>query len=178
MEPQKVVAQVSEWIVESQYSTIQFQIRKLFFTVKGSFAEFDGKIVRDDSDIRRSTLDVTVRADSITTGNSRRDAHLRSADFLNTSKYPLLHFESTSVERGRDRDALRVVGSLTIRGERRDVAFDVIEVDHSRSPQGEEVAYYSARAVIDRFDFGLRNLRGLVGRTLKITIYVQAMKKN
>jgi polyisoprenoid-binding protein YceI len=54
---------------------------------------------------------------------------------------------------------------------------DVEETDYSRSPQGDEVAYFIAQTKIDRFDFGVRYGRGLIGRILKVTVQAQATKK-
>ncbi len=102
---------------------------------------------------------------------------LRSRDFLETELYPAIHFQSSKVEPGKDRDTLRLTGSLNIRGKDREIVLDVNEVDFSRSPQGEEVIYYSATTELNRFDFGVRYGRGIIGRTLKVTINVQASRQ-
>lgn len=175
----RVVEQAGNWVIESKYSTVRFTVKNLFFfTVEGAFADITGAIRRDDIDLARSSVEVSIRAESINTGNRRRDAHLRSADFLDVENHPEIRFESTRVERGRDRDTLRVTGHLTIRGSRREVVVEVTEVDESRSPQGEEVAYYTAQTEINRFDFGVSHSRRVVGDLLKITAYVQALKQS
>jgi polyisoprenoid-binding protein YceI len=69
---------------------------------------------------------------------------------------------------------LRVKGSLTIAGKSGTVELDVSEVDRSRSPQGDEVIYYCATTELDRGDFGIHYGRGVIGRSLKVTINVQA----
>jgi polyisoprenoid-binding protein YceI len=103
---------------------------------------------------------------------------LRSADFLEVERYPEIRFQSTRVEKGRDRDALIVTGTLTIKGRSREVVLNVTETDHSRSPHGEEVAYYVAQTTIDRLDFGITQGRGVIGRELKITIQAQASRNS
>jgi polyisoprenoid-binding protein YceI len=72
---------------------------------------------------------------------------------------------------------LRVTGTLTIKGQSREVAIDVTLTDRSRSPQGDEILYFAAVTEIDRFDFGVKYARGLVGRSLKILIQAQASKR-
>ena len=179
MEPQKAETHAQNlWFIEPKYTTIQFSVRNLFFfTVKGCFTDFTGTLVRDEDDIRRSSVQAAIKTASIDTGNKRRDDHLLSADFLDAGKYSEIYFQSTSVEKGRDRDTLKVTGALTFKGISRELVLDVTEVDESRSPQGEQVAYYAALAEIDRFDFGVSWGRGLIGRKLSVTIQVQATKK-
>ena len=73
---------------------------------------------------------------------------------------------------------MRVTGALTIKDKSKEIVLDVSEIDRSRSPNGEHVAYYTALAEVDRHDFGLDYLRGLIGRRLKITINVQATRRS
>jgi len=178
MEPRKTSEQASAaWVIEPAYTTAQFWIRNLgMFTVRGSFGDITGTIVRDDVDIKRSWVEATIKAATVATRNERRDSHLRSASFLDVAEFPEIGYKSTSVERGTDRDMLRIKGLLTIRGKSREVTLDVTEVDHSRSPQGADVAYYTAVTRIDRFDFGVRYGLGLIGRTVNIRIHVQALR--
>jgi polyisoprenoid-binding protein YceI len=167
------------WVIEPKYTSFEFSVKNFFFfTVKGKFSDFIGKVVIEDSDIRQSSVEVSIKSPSIGTGIKRRDDHLRSADFLDVAKYPVISFQSTSVEKGRDRDTLRVTGNLTVKGVSKGLVLDVEETDYSRSPQGDEVAYFIAQTKIDRFDFGVRYARWLIGRTLKVTVQAQATKKS
>lgn len=180
MEPQSAVKESAEtyWFIEPGYTLAHFKVKNLFFfTVAGKFPEVAGTIVYDQSDIRRSSVTATIKAAGVNTRSKRRDVHLRSADFLAVETYPEISFRSTSVEKGRDRDTLNVTGTLTIKNSTHEVKMLVTEVDRSRSPQGEEIAYYSAVAEIDRHDFGVSHMRGLIGNKLKITIHVQAQKQ-
>ena len=73
---------------------------------------------------------------------------------------------------------LCIRGELTIRDTSRDIVLDVTEVDRSKSPQGDEVIYYVAQTVLNRFDFGVKGWRGVVGPTVKIVINVQANRED
>jgi polyisoprenoid-binding protein YceI len=166
------------WAIDPAHSTIELRVKNLFFfIVKGRFTEFAGNVVLDHTDIGGSSVEVTIKASSIDTGIKRRDAHLRSADFLEADRYPDIRFQSTKIERGKDRDTLRLTGVLTIKGKGREVVLAVDELDHSRSPDGEEVNYYGASTQLDRFDFGIGRRRGLMGRSLKIVINVQTIRQ-
>ena len=179
MQPAKVRSDTPTiWDIDPAHSTVQFRVKNFFFfIVKGRFTEFAGRIVLDHADIGRSSVEVTIKAASVDTGIKRRDAHLQSADFLEADLYPDIRFQSTKIEAGRDRDTLRLEGSLTIKGKSRAVMLEVDELDHSRSPDGEEVSYYGTSSELDRFDFGMRYRRGLIGRTLKVIINVQASRQ-
>ena len=166
------------WAIDPAHSTIEFSVKSfVFFNVKGRLTDFVGRIVLDQADIRGSSVEVVIKAASVDTGRKSRDAHLRSAHFLEADRFPDIGFQSTGVEPGRDRDTLRLTGSLTVKGKTREVIFEVDELDQSRSPDGEEVNYYSTKIELDRFDFGIDYRRGLIGRLLKIAINVQASRQ-
>jgi polyisoprenoid-binding protein YceI len=168
----------SVWAIDPAYSTVEFSVKNfLFFVVKGHFTEFTGSIVLDQANVGGSSFEVAIKSASIDTGKKRRDAHLRSADFLAAESYPYIRFQSRRIEPGRDRDTLRLTGSLTIKGKSREVILDVEKLDHSRSPDGEEVSYYSTSTQLDRLDFGIGYRRGLIGRTLKVIVNVQASRQ-
>jgi polyisoprenoid-binding protein YceI len=179
MQPQKriAVAEQTHWVIDPTHSTVEFAVKNLFFfVVQGSVAIREGTIVLDATDIGQASVTAVLQSSSIATKKPRRDAHLRAADFLAADRYPEIRFQSTKVERGTDRDTLRVHGSLTIKDQSREIVLDVSEIDRSRSPSGEQIAYYTATAELDRYDFGIDKLRSLIGRLLKITINVQATR--
>ena len=162
------------WHFDPGYTTVEFVIRNLWFKVRGRFRDLEGRIVLDESDISRSYVNATIKADSIETGNKRRDAHLLAPDFFDIEKFPDIEFKSTSVRRGKDRDSLDLAGDLRIKDKIVPVALAVNVMDRSRSPNGEEFVYYSATTELDRRAFGINYGPGLIGRRLQVTINVQA----
>jgi polyisoprenoid-binding protein YceI len=165
------------WAIDPTHSTVEFAVKNLFFfTVKGSLTALEGNVVLDPADVRRSSVAVVLQTASLNTGNKRRDKQLHSAHFLDSDRYPEIRFESTKVEPGTDRDTLRVTGALTIKDKSKEIVLDVSEIDRSRSPNGEYVAYYSALTDIDRLDFRVDAMRLLIGRKLQIMINVQATR--
>jgi polyisoprenoid-binding protein YceI len=177
VEPLKATQQMSEWQIEPHYSTVQFHIKHLFFfTVEGTFKEVTGSVRRNHSDLSDSRVEAVVKVVSLNTGNRKRDAHLLSADFFDAERFPEMRFESSKVEKGRDLDTLRVTGILTIKGQSHEVSFEAIEGESSRSPQGDEMAYYSAQLKFKRTDFGVAHSRGLIGEAVTVTVFLQALK--
>ena len=160
------------------YTTIEFSIRNLWFKVTGRFKDLEGVIVLDEEDVGRSSVTAKIRAGSIDTGNKRRDAHLLLRDFFDVEKFPDIEFRSTSIRRGKDRDALDLVGELTIRDKTVPIALAVNEMERTRSPRGEEFVYYSATTDLDRCAFGINYGRGFISRRLHVTINVQASNES
>ena len=102
------------------YTTVEFAIRNLWYTVKGRFKDLEGVIVLGETDVSRSSVTAKIKAGSIDTGNKRRDAHLLLRDFFEVEKFPDIEFRSTSIQRGKDRDSLDLEGELIeppLRGE-------------------------------------------------------------
>ncbi len=170
---------MSNWQIERHYSTVQFTIKHLFFfTVEGRFTDITGSIKHNRTDLSRSTVEAIIKVASLDSGNRKRDEHLLSADFLDADEFPEIHFVSRKVEKGRDLDTLKITGLVTIKGTSREVVFEVTEGESSRSPQGDEVAYYSAQVKLNRSDFAITRTRGLIGETLTVTMFIQALKQN
>ena len=138
------------------HSTIGFKVKHLMITnVKGAFDKFKGTIVIDDADVTKSKVNVSIEMASVNTGIAKRDDHVRSGDFFDAAKFPVMTFESTKVER-TGTDKLKVTGNLTIKGVTKQV---VLNVDgpsgEVKSPQGVAKRGASAVATINRQDFGV-----------------------
>jgi polyisoprenoid-binding protein YceI len=175
MQAQKQSDNKSVWRLDSSHSSVEFTARMfLFVTVKGRLRDLDGAIVLDENSVSGSSVQASMSAGSIDTGNKQRDTQLKSATFLDASNHTHIRFESARVARGQDRDTIRVEGSLTIKDKSKDVVLDVTEVDRSKAPGGDEVVYYVAETELDRYDFGINAWRGLIGPKLKVVINVQA----
>ena len=162
------------WRFDPAYTTVEFSVRNLWYTVRGRFRTLEGSIALDETDVSRSSVLARINARSIDTGNKRRDAHLQAADFFDADNFPDIEFQSTRVARGKDRDSLDLEGNLMFKGKSKTIALAVNEMDRSRSPRGEDFVYYSATTELDRFDLGIKYGRGIIGRKVKVTINVQA----
>jgi polyisoprenoid-binding protein YceI len=139
--------------IDPSHSSIEFSIRHLVIAkVRGRFTRYRGAIGLDD-DITRSTVNVEIDAGSIHTNDDERDGHLRSADFFDAIAFPHITFSSHRVE--HHGTMLRVTGALTLHGVTRDVVLDAEQLGTTKDLQGNQRIVFSARASIDRKDFGL-----------------------
>ena len=170
----------SVWQLDPAHTLVEFSGKHMMFTtVKGHFKGVRGTIVLDETDPSRSSVEVEIDAASLYSGVEYRDNHLKSADFLDVEKYPVITFKSTRVELvGSDR--ARIVGGLTIHGVTREVVLDTELTGRGKSPFGKETVGFEARTSINRKDFGLTwNMAletggWLVGDTIKIEIALEA----
>src|SRR5258708_22921450 len=92
--------------------------------LKGQFAKVTGVLTLDESDLADSHIEALIEAASIETRDAQRDAHLKSADFLDVEKFPTLSFKSTRIILVRDGE-LAVEGDLIIRGVTRKLLISV-----------------------------------------------------
>jgi len=112
------------WTLDPIQSAVTFRVidaTQFFATVNGRFQEFEGTIeageTAEDTKIRGR-----IKADSISTLQEQRDAHLKSPDFLDVSSNPEILFESTSVEPAGD--SLRILGTVTMTGAPQEIELD------------------------------------------------------
>jgi polyisoprenoid-binding protein YceI len=173
----------TQWDFDLSHSSINFHIRHLMVSkVHGRFTTWTGKLELDDEDLTRSQLEVSIDASSIDTREDKRDAHLKSPDFLDVEKFPAITFKSNKITKTGD-DEYKVVGDLTIHGVTRPVTLDVEGGNRVADPWGGTRTGFSARTSISRKDFGLTwnvalEAGGfLVGDKLDINLEIEAIKK-
>ncbi len=171
----------NRWDIDLAHSAIHFRVRHMVISkVHGRFARWSGAITLDEQDLTRSSVEVRIDAASIDTQVADRDAHLRSADVLDVARYPELTFRSRRIE--RDGDGYLVVGDLTLHGVTREVELQAEFAGTGKDPWGHERAGFSARAALDRRDFGLvwnaalETGGVLVGEKVEIAIELEAVK--
>ncbi len=143
------------WQIDNTHSQVTFSVRHMMVTtVKGQFNVLSGKLEIDEQHPENSWVEAEVDAASIDTRDDRRDGHLRSPDFFDAANYPTITFKSTKVEAVGDHE-YRVSGDLTIHGVTRQVTFDAEYSGQLKDPYGMQRAGLSAKATINRKDFGL-----------------------
>jgi polyisoprenoid-binding protein YceI len=143
------------WLIDDVHTHLGFSVRHMMVTtVRGQFKQYRGTVDIDPADFARSTFEGEVDVASIETGNAQRDDHLRTNDFFDAPNHPKIRFKSTRIESKGD-SQYAVHGDITIRGVTKPVSFDVEFLGTSKNPWGKTVAGLSARATINRKEFGV-----------------------
>ncbi|CAN5808468.1 YceI family protein [soil metagenome] len=168
------------WNVDPAPSEVSFTVRHMMVSkVRGSFKSFDAELIIADDPLK-SSVNATVDVASFDTGNADRDAHIRSADFLDLEQHPTMTYRSQAI-RPEGGDYV-VDGELTLHGVTRLVSRDLEVGGVTTDPYGNLRLGLSATAEINRRDFGIDISMPLeaggviVGDKVKISLDVAAIR--
>lgn len=174
----------TKWGVDLAHSEFGFKVKHLMITnVRGVFREAEANIYTDGDDFTKSDIEVRINAASIDTGDSKRDAHLKSADFFDVENHKHIVFIGKKLERTKDDNVYILYGALSIKGVAVPVKLDVEFQGMMKDPWGYEKAGFSVNGDISRKDWELTwntTLESggvLVGDTVKINCDVQLVKQ-
>ena len=171
------------WNIDPAHSHAEFKVRHIMISnVKGEFKIGQGRLELDSTELTNSAVEVSLDAATVNTGDEKRDAHLKSADFFDVEKYPTLPFKSTSIMSLEDGE-LAVEGDLTIHGVTRKASFTVEgPTPPTKDPWGNTRIGISATTKINRKDYGLTWNAALetggilVGEDVAIALEVEFIK--
>jgi polyisoprenoid-binding protein YceI len=180
---------MAKWVFEPGHTAAEFRARHMMVTyVRGHFKNVRGSLVFDEKHPTAASVEVIIDARGLWTGEPERDAHLRSADFLDVERHPQIRF-SGRVAKTLGALDWRVDGELTIRGVTRPASLDVHYLGRWTTPwwegnvdKGPKIrAGFVATTTIDRHDFGvswnspLDHGGAVVGDQVEITIDAEAI---
>ncbi|WP_426576650.1 YceI family protein [Xenorhabdus stockiae] len=159
-----------------QHAFIEFRIQHLGMSwVYGNFKKFDGDFTFDSQNPTTDKVSVTIKTDSIDTNHAERDKHLRSADFLNTAKYPEAKFTSTKVEKVGEQ--YKVIGELTLNGVTKPVTLQAKLMGEGKDPWGGYRAGFEANGKIKLKDFNIKTDLGPKSQEVELIISVEGVKE-
>lgn len=143
----------ANWKIDPTHSEVSFKVKHLVIsTVTGYFRKFEGSVESGSEDFDGATVNFTADIDSIDTNQSDRDGHLKSADFFDAANHPKLIFSGKIANNQGD---YKLVGDLTIRGHKHEVALDVEFGGVTGDPYGQTKAGFEIEGKISRKEFGL-----------------------
>jgi polyisoprenoid-binding protein YceI len=146
----------SKWILDPSHSEVEFKVKHLMIsTVTGKFTKFDATVETEGEDFMTAKVTFTADVDSVNTGNEQRDAHLRTADFFEMSKYPQIKFVTTKYDNVDNDGSYEVYGDLTIHGVTKTVKLDAEFGGVIKDPWGSTRAGITISGKINRKEFGV-----------------------
>ena len=167
---------------DKAHSDVGFQIRHLVSKVRGRFTDYDGTILIDKAKPEASSVELTIKAASIDTGNENRDKDLRSANFFEVEKYPEITFKSTRIA-AKGGDRYEVTGNLTMHGTTKEVTLPVSFLGFLSAGRMGDKAGFETSITLNRKDYGIVWNRPLdvggtiLGDDVLVSINVEANKK-
>ena len=143
------------WTLDPDHTHIAFSVQHMGIThAVGAFTRYTGQITLDEAAPERSSADVSIVAASINTGAAERDAHVRSADFLDVTRWPTIHYQSGAIM-PLGFDTYNVEGALTIRDVTHPISLEVVFGGLTVDPEGYRRVGFSARGYLNRENYGL-----------------------
>ncbi|MGW2349578.1 YceI family protein [Actinacidiphila glaucinigra] len=171
-----------EYTIDPTHSEVGFSVRHaMVTTVRGQFAEYEGKLHLDGSKPANSSAEVTIKVVSIDTNQTQRDEHLRTGDFFDAATYPEIRFRSSSAEQVDD-ETYRMHGDLTIKDTTKPVSIDFTYNGSATDPYGNLRVGFEGSTTVNRSDWGLTYnaaLEGggvLISEKVKLTFDISAIK--
>jgi len=161
---------------EGQHAFVQFRIQHLGYSwLYGTFKDFDGGFPFDDANPAADKVNVTINTGSLDTNHAERDKHLRSADFLNTSKYPQATFTSTEVKKEGER--YKVTGNLTLNGVTKTITLDARLMGEGKDPWGGYRAGFEASGEVVLKEFNISKDLGPASQKAELIISVEGVRQ-
>ena len=169
------------WTLDKSHTKIQFSARHLIISeVTGHFNNYDVKFSSDD-DFTETDVEAIIEVNSIDTGITDRDNHLKSADFFDAETYPQIIFKGTKIEK-IDEESFKLYGDFTIKNITKPIELDVTYGGTIKDPWGKTRAGFKIQGRINRFDYDLKwnalmeTGGAVVGKKINIVCDVEIVK--
>jgi polyisoprenoid-binding protein YceI len=147
----------TKWTIDQAHSEIEFKVKHLMIAqVKGSFKTFDASIYTYRKDFTTAEIDLWIDTASINTGDTKRDEHLKSADFFDARNHKQINFVSSTIGKADTNGHHELWGELTIKGITKNVKLDVQFGGVAKDPYGNEKAGFTVTGKINRYDWDLK----------------------
>ncbi|WP_306590514.1 YceI family protein [Geothrix sp. 21YS21S-4] len=163
--------------IDPVHSEVSFKVGHLLAKTSGRFTKFQGTIKVDTADLAKSSVEVSIDAASITTDNEARDKHLKSPDFFDVEKFPIITFKSTAVKEV-SKGKLEVTGDFTLHGVTKRITFPISNAGTQPGMQpGSVVAgFVDGALTLNRNEYGIKTYPGVIGETVSVSLNVEAGK--
>lgn len=169
----------ADYVIDTKgaHASIQFKVSHLGYSfVVGRFNQFEGGFSFDKNDIKASKINVTINTASLDSNHAERDKHLRSADFLNVTKFPQADFVSKSVvDKGDGKFVLN--GDLTLNGVTKPVAIDANYIGEGKDPWGGYRVGFVGQTQFALKDFDIQMDLGPASSHVTLDLVVEGIKQ-
>ena len=146
----------TKWSIDQAHSEITFKVRHLMIShTKGCFKTYDASIYTTDKDFSTAEIDLWIDAASISTGDAKRDEHLRSADFFDVEHHKQITFTASSIGKVVIDGTRELWGELTMKGITKIIKLNVQFGGMANDPWGNEKVGFTITGKINRTDWGL-----------------------
>lgn len=176
-EPNTPQDKTQHYKVDPVHSSNVFSIKHLnVANFYGRFNEMSGAFTFNDANPNENSLDIQINTASVDTNNDDRDKHLRSADFFDAAKYPLITFKSSAFKKTSD-NTYKVRGELALHGKTRSLEVELKHTGSGKDPWGKYRAGWESRFSIKRSDFGMTTMLDGLSDQVDLIISVEGIRQ-
>ncbi|MBW2435932.1 MAG: YceI family protein [Desulfobacterales bacterium] len=174
-------AELQKWDIDKGHSSVYFDVRHTYATVRGYFEDYTGSVQFDADNMEMGRIKLEVKTKSVNTGIPNRDNHLRADEFFAVKKYPTMSFESTGVKQKQGNEYI-VEGNLTVKGKTQKVAVPFTYFGSRENPlkKGQQVAGFEAHFTVNRLDYGVGSGKyvemGTIGNKVNILVTLEVVR--
>ena len=168
-------ALADDYTLDPVHSSVTFKAQHMGISwVHGRFNTFEGNVKFDKADPAKSSFEMTIKTDSVDSGNKMRDAHLANADFFDAKQFANITFKSTSVKPAKG--GLDVEGELTMHGTTKKIKL-LLQGGKEADVRGKKVVGFWTDLTVKRSDFGMNKMLEGIGDDVPVSISFEAGKK-
>jgi K(+)-stimulated pyrophosphate-energized sodium pump len=165
------------YVFDQAHSTVSFNIHHFMSTVKGAI-NVDTGAISLTNDLSKSSLFLALNVKTIASGNTRRDEHLKTADFLSAEKFPQITFKSSSIDTlNNSLFKYKAVGDLTIKGVTKQVAIPFNFLGEAKREGEPSIYTFEGEITINRVDYTVGSSNPALSNDVKITFSIESEKK-
>jgi polyisoprenoid-binding protein YceI len=168
-------ASAATYSIDPGHSSAMFNIRHFGVSnVYGAFWNVSGTVVYDANNPAASSIRISITTESLDTNSERRDGHIKSPDFLDAKQFPVMTFESTSVQVAGDGE-FHVTGNFTLHGVTKEITAKAMLVGAAANPRsGNNMIGFETQFTIDRTDHDMNFMAGPLGTDVEILVSFEA----
>ncbi len=173
-------AAVEVYKIDATHSAINYSLRHILSKYTSSFTKLSGEITVDRDNLEKSSVTATIDVTAVSTGNTDRDNHIKSADFFDAAKFPAATFKSKSWKKTGE-NTFDITGDLTIKDITKEVVLKTTLLGFGPGMRpGTLLSGWEATTTIKKSEFGLAGpamLQKALGDDVALTINIEAGAK-
>lgn len=171
-------ANAADYTIDNKgaHAFVNFKIKHLGYSwLTGRFNTFSGTFSYDAKDLSTAKVNVLIDTTSIDSNHAERDKHLKSADFLDASKFSTATFASTKISDAGE-GKITVVGDLTLHGVTKSITINAEKIGEGDDPWGGYRAGFSGTTKIGLKDFGIPERLGPSSTHVELELHIEGIK--
>jgi polyisoprenoid-binding protein YceI len=163
--------------IDPVHTSVLFAIKHLNISkFYGQVRGVNGTIAYDEADPTKSKINIEIKADSVATGDEKRDAHIKGPDFFNAKQFPNVTFASKSVKKTGENE-YAVTGDLTLHGQTKEVTIPMKNTGNGQDPWGKFRRGFEGAFKFNRSDFGMGFMPEALGNEVEMILSIEAVRQ-